>query len=109
MLTGSMGLLPSASLGALNEDGTGLGMYEPIHGSAPDIAGKGVANPLAMILSTAMLLRHSCGLEAEAQAIEHAVDEVIEAGLRTADIGDPGDSTLGTREMAEQVLKRLRR
>ncbi|MEX2032850.1 MAG: isocitrate/isopropylmalate family dehydrogenase, partial [Dehalococcoidia bacterium] len=107
MLTGSMGMLPSASLGVIREDGTGLGMYEPIHGSAPDIAGKGVANPLAMILTTAMLLRHSCGLEVEAQAVERAVMDVIESGLRTADLAAPGQPTLGTRDMAEAVLKRL--
>jgi 3-isopropylmalate dehydrogenase len=89
------------------EDGTGLGMYEPIHGSAPDIAGKGIANPLAMILTTAMLLRHSCGLEDEAQAVERAVMDVIEGGLRTADLAAPGQPTLSTREMAEAVLKRL--
>src|SRR5690606_28383048 len=75
LLTCPQVLLPSASVGVINEDGTGLGMYEPIHGSAPDIAGQGVANPLAMLLSTAMLLRHSCGLEEEARAIEQAVTE----------------------------------
>lgn len=107
MLTGSMGMLASASLGALGEDGLGLGMYEPIHGSAPDIAGKGVANPLAMVLTTAMLLRHSCGLEEEAQAVEQAVMDVIDAGLRTADIAAPGEATKSTREMAEEVLARL--
>ena len=107
MLTGSMGMLASASIGTMREDGTGLGMYEPIHGSAPDIAGKGIANPLAMLLSTAMLLRHSCGLEAEARAIEQAVGEVIEAGHRTADIGTAGEKTLGTREMADLVLARI--
>ena len=72
MLAGSLGMLPSASLGELREDGRGLGMYEPIHGSAPDIAGQGVANPVAMFLCVAMLLRHSCGLEAEAAALEAA-------------------------------------
>ncbi|MCK9486184.1 MAG: 3-isopropylmalate dehydrogenase [Dehalococcoidia bacterium] len=107
MLTGSMGMLPSASLGALGEDGLGLGMYEPIHGSAPDIAGTGVANPLAMILSAAMLLRHSCGLEDEARAVEQAVTDVIETGLRTADLAAPGEPTLDTRAMADAVLKRL--
>jgi len=107
MLTGSMGMLASASLGALGEDGLGLGMYEPIHGSAPDIAGQGVANPLAMVLTTAMLLRHSCGLEEEAQAVEQAVMDVIDAGLRTADIAAPGQPTQGTREMADAVLARL--
>ncbi len=107
MLTGSMGMLASASLGTLGEDGLGLGMYEPIHGSAPDIAGKGVANPLAMILTTAMLLRHSCGLEEEARAVEQAVADVIEEGLRTADLAAPGQATLGTRDMADAVLKHL--
>jgi 3-isopropylmalate dehydrogenase len=107
MLTGSMGMLASASLGTLGEDGLGLGMYEPIHGSAPDIAGKGVANPLAMILTTAMLLRHSCGLEEEARAVEQAVADVIEEGLRTADLAAPGQATLGTTDMADAVLKRI--
>ncbi|MCK9493870.1 MAG: 3-isopropylmalate dehydrogenase [Dehalococcoidia bacterium] len=107
MLTGSMGMLASASLGQLGEDGLGLGMYEPIHGSAPDIAGKGVANPLAMILTTAMLLRHSCGLEEEAQAVERAVMAVIDAGLRTPDIAATGEPSLPTREMADEVLSRL--
>ena len=107
MLTGSMGMLASASLGEIGEDGLGLGMYEPIHGSAPDIAGQGIANPLAMVLTTAMLLRHSCGLEEEAQAVERAVMDVIESGLRTADLAAPGEATKGTREMADEVLKRL--
>jgi 3-isopropylmalate dehydrogenase len=104
-----MGMLPSASLGTLREDGTGLGMYEPIHGSAPDVAGKCLANPLAMILTTAMLLRHSCGLEEEAQAVESAVQDVIESGLRTADLAAPGERALPTREMADAVLDRLGR
>jgi len=107
MLTGSMGMLASASIGTMKADGTGLGMYEPIHGSAPDIAGKGIANPLAMLLSTAMLLRHSCGLETEARAIEQAVGEVIEAGHRTGDIATKGEQSLGTREMADLVLARI--
>ena len=107
MLTGSMGMLASASIGTMRADGTGLGMYEPIHGSAPDIAGKGIANPLAMLLSTAMLLRHSCGLETEAQAIEQAVAEVIEAGHRTADLVGPDEASIGTREMADLVLARI--
>jgi 3-isopropylmalate dehydrogenase len=107
MLIGSMGMLASASLGTMEAGGTALGMYEPIHGSAPDIAGQGVANPLAMILCTAMLLRHSCGLEEEAQAVERAVQEVIESGLRTADIASAGEPTLDTRAMADAVLARL--
>jgi len=98
VLAGSMGMLPSASLG----EGT-LGLYEPIHGSAPDIAGKGIANPIGTILSTAMLLRHSLNLEAEAQAIEKAVDETITNGARTADIG----GKLSTRQMADEIISRL--
>ena len=101
MLPGSLGLLPSASLGE-----SGPGLYEPIHGSAPDIAGKGIANPLATILAAAMLLRHSLGLEAEASAIEQAVENVLEAGHRTADIAD-GETSLGTEEMTNQVLAAL--
>lgn len=98
VLAGSMGMLPSASLGA-----GGCGLYEPIHGSAPDIAGKGIANPIGTILSTAMLLRHSLGLENEAVAIEKAVDETITAGARTADLG----GTLTTTQMADQIISRL--
>jgi len=98
VLAGSMGMLPSASLG---EGGPGL--YEPIHGSAPDIAGKGIANPSGTILSSAMLLRHSLGLEAEAAAIEKAVDETISAGCRTADIG----GKLSTHQMADEIIARL--
>ncbi len=109
MLTGSLGMLPSASLSDMNEAGTTRGMYEPIHGSAPDIAGKGVANPLAMFLCTAMLLRHSCGLEEEAQALEAAVAGAVAEGLRTPDIAGPGEAVLGTREMADAVLGRIGR
>jgi 3-isopropylmalate dehydrogenase len=98
VLAGSMGLLPSASLG---DDGPGL--YEPIHGSAPDIAGKGVANPLGTILSAALLLRHSLRLEREAAAVEAAVDAVLADGARTADLG----GRLGSRDMAAAVLARL--
>jgi 3-isopropylmalate dehydrogenase len=98
VLAGSMGMLPSASLGA---DGPGL--YEPIHGSAPDIAGKGIANPLGTILSSAMLLRHSLHLDKEAAAIEAAVDQTLTAGCRTADLG----GTLNTKQMTEEVLKRI--
>ena len=105
MLPGSMGLLPSASLGS---DGPGL--YEPIHGSAPDIAGQGVANPLATILASAMMLRHSLGLEAEAAAVEAAVDHVIDQGHRTADLGQPvGEGkAMGTVEMADAVIDALK-
>jgi len=98
VLTGSLGLLPSASLG----EGT-LGLYEPIHGSAPDIAGKGVANPLGTILSAAMLLRHSLGLEGDAKAIEDAVQKVLDSGLRTADLSG-GLRSLGTTEMTDAVV-----
>ena len=98
VLTGSLGLLPSASLG----EGT-LGVYEPIHGSAPDIAGRGIANPLGTILSAAMLLRHSLDLDAEARAVEEAVQKVLDNGLRTADLGG-GRSSLSTTQMAHAVM-----
>jgi 3-isopropylmalate dehydrogenase len=98
MLPGSMGLLPSASLGT-----PGPGLYEPIHGSAPDIAGKGIANPLATILAAAMLLRHSLSLETEAKAIETAVDAVLAAGHRTKDIAGTGPH-ISTVEMGQLVL-----
>jgi 3-isopropylmalate dehydrogenase len=107
MLIGSMGMLASASLSTPAEEGTALGMYEPIHGSAPDITGQGISNPLAMILCTAMLLRHSCGLEEEAQAVEAAVQAVVESGLRTADLAAPGEATLDTKAMADAVLEQL--
>jgi 3-isopropylmalate dehydrogenase len=104
MLAGSMGLLPSASLGA----GDGPGLYEPIHGSAPDIAGQGVANPCGTILSAAMLLRHSCGAGAAAQAIEAAVAGAIRSGARTRDIAAPGARDwLGTAAFTDVVLKHL--
>ena len=89
MLTGSLGMLPSASLGTLREDGTGLGMYEPIHGSAPDIAGQGVANPLAMFLCVAQLLPLSCWLAAEAAGGEAAAAPAIPAELAAAKAGQP--------------------
>jgi 3-isopropylmalate dehydrogenase len=98
VLAGSMGMLPSASIGA-----GGPGLYEPIHGSAPDIAGKGIANPIGTILSTALLLRHTLGLEAEAAMIEKAVDQTITEGARTADLG----GKLSTTQMADEILKRL--
>jgi 3-isopropylmalate dehydrogenase len=104
MLAGSMGLLPSASLGA----GSGPGLYEPIHGSAPDIAGQGVANPCGTILSAAMLLRHSCGAEAAAQAIEAAVAAAIRSGARTRDIALPGARDwLGTKAFTDVVLEHV--
>ncbi len=103
MITGSIGMLPSASLGA-----GGLGMYEPIHGSAPDIAGKNKANPLAAILSAAMMLRLSFHLEKEAAAIEKAVTRVLEKGYRTGDIFSEGNILVGTREMGQMVAAALK-
>lgn len=107
VLAGSMGMLPSASLG---ESGLGLspdagvkGLYEPIHGSAPDIAGRGIANPIGTILSAALMLRHSFKLEAEAEAVETAVHQAITDGARTADLG----GRLTTRQMADEVIARL--
>lgn len=101
MLPGSLGLLPSASLGD-----PGPGLYEPIHGSAPDIAGQGIANPLATILAAAMALRHSLGLETEAVAVEVAVDAALDDGLRTVDIA-AGGASVSTAEMGEAVATRL--
>lgn len=125
VLVGSMGLLPSASLGddasaRTAAESFGLewsqrddaapgtkGLYEPIHGSAPDIAGKGIANPLGSILSAALLLRHSLKLETEAQTIERAVDELLTQGSRTADIAREDDAVLDTCQMTDEVLKRI--
>lgn len=102
MLTGSIGMLPSASL-----DERGKGLYEPIHGSAPDIAGKGLANPLATILSVAMMLRYSLGRAAEAERVEAAVRKVLQQGLRTADIYTDGCRKVGTQEMGDVVVAAL--
>jgi len=102
MLTGSIGMLPSASL-----DENGKGLYEPIHGSAPDIAGMGMANPLAMVLSVAMMLRYSLNDEPAAQRIERAVKKVLTQGYRTGDIWTPGTSKVGTKEMGDAVLAAL--
>ncbi|WP_049721987.1 3-isopropylmalate dehydrogenase [Gilvimarinus polysaccharolyticus] len=102
MLTGSIGMLPSASL-----DKDGRGMYEPCHGSAPDIAGQGIANPLATILSVSMMLRYSLGLTKSADAIDAAVGVVLDQGLRTADIYTPGTTKVGTCEMGDAVLAAL--
>ncbi|NTV70962.1 MAG: 3-isopropylmalate dehydrogenase [Azonexaceae bacterium] len=102
MLTGSIGMLPSASLDANNK-----GMYEPSHGSAPDIAGKGVANPLATILSVAMLLRYTFGLEEQALRVENAVKKVLAQGYRTGDIYERGTNKVGTKEMGDAVLAAL--
>ena len=108
MITGSMGMLPSASLGeACNRYGQRRGLYEPIHGAAHDIAGKGIANPLAMILSAALMLRWSFGLHDEAERIERAVARALDDGLRCADIQQAGTTVLGTRAMGQAVIERL--
>lgn len=110
MLAGSMGMLPSASLGdQLNSSSNRLGLYEPIHGSAPDIAGQGIANPLATILSAALLLRWSLGLPAEAEAVEQAVEKVLDEGYRCRDIMTPGGKRLSTAEMGSEVVERIQR
>ncbi len=110
MLTGSLGMLPSASLGATDEDTGRLpALYEPVHGSAPDIAGMGRANPLAMLLSLAMALRYSFGREDDAALIERAIGKVLAAGLRTADILQPGMRALSTAQMGEAVVAELDR
>jgi 3-isopropylmalate dehydrogenase len=109
-LAGSMGLMPSASLGsAMNRHGGYRGLYEPIHGTAPDIAGRGVANPIAAIQSLALLLRYSLKLEREARAVEHAVDDAIELGLRTPDIARPGEKTATTAEVGNAIAAALTR
>lgn len=101
-LTGSIGMLPSASIGKSK-----LGMYEPIHGSAPDIAGKNIANPIATILSTAMMMKYSFGKEDEAKSIENAVTKVLDLGYRTADIYSDGTTLVGTREMGDLIISHL--
>ena len=98
MITGSIGMLPSAPLGA---DGPGL--FEPVHGSAPDIAGRGIANPLAMFLSVALMLRHGLGLESEAAAVESAVERALESGLRTPDLGGDAGTVEATRAVLDQL------
>jgi 3-isopropylmalate dehydrogenase len=116
-----MGMLPSASLGGpaggdvaeatggSRRDPMKIGLYEPIHGTAPDIAGQGIANPLAAILSVAMLLRHSLALPGEAERVEQAVERVLTAGHRTKDIHTPGSRLVGTREMGDRVVRELER
>ncbi len=108
MLTGSLGLLPSASLGAKNKDGKMRAMYEPIHGSAPDIAGKGIANPIATILSFAMALRFSLNLDKEADVLEKAVQEVLNDGLRTKDIASKGTREVSTKQMGDAIISKLK-
>jgi len=106
-LTGSLGMLPSASLGAKDANGRQHALYEPIHGSAPDIAGQGVANPIACILSFAMCLRYSLGRGDDAALLEKAVDRVLAEGYRTPDIMQPGMTRVGTSDMTAQVMKAL--
>jgi len=112
MIAGSIGLLASASLGHPQPGragATGLGLYEPVHGSAPDIAGQGTANPLAAFGSVALMLRHSLDMEEAAAAVESAIDRVLERGLRTPDLwtGRSGESKVGTGEMARAVIGEL--
>jgi 3-isopropylmalate dehydrogenase len=107
MLAGSMGMLPSASLGTQRTEHGILGLYEPIHGSAPDIAGQDKANPIATILSVAMLLRYSLGLTQEADAIETAVEHCINSGYRTEDLREEGKTTVGTKEMGRHIVEAL--
>jgi len=109
MLTGSLGMLPSASLGAPDATGRRKALYEPVHGSAPDIAGKDLANPLATLLSLAMMLRYSFDLGADAELIEKAVQTVLKAGIRTGDIATPGSSKVSTTAMGDAVLRELDR
>ena len=107
MIAGSLGMLPSASLGAPDANGRRKAIYEPVHGSAPDIAGRGVANPLGAILSVAMMLRHSLSLEAEAKLLERAVEAALADGLRSADIAAPGTPAVTTEAMGDGVLAAL--
>jgi len=108
MLTGSLGLLPSASLGAKDKNGNMRSMYEPVHGSAPDIAGKSIANPIATILSFAMALRYSLDLEKEADQLEKAVQDVLDEGLRTKDIISKGMKEVSTSDMGAAIISKLK-
>jgi|TARA_B110000211_G_scaffold158066_1_gene178914 3-isopropylmalate dehydrogenase len=108
MLTGSLGLLPSASLGAKDKNGKMRSMYEPIHGSAPDIAGKDIANPIASILSLSMALRYSLELDAEADLLDLAVQQVLDDGLRTKDIMSTGKKEVGTAVMGDAIISKLK-
>ena len=107
MLTGSLGMLPSATLGAPDATGRRHALYEPIHGSAPDIAGKGIANPMGQVLSFAMLLRYSFEMEEDAALIELACTKVLASGLRTADVMGPGTAKVGTSVMGEAIVREL--
>jgi 3-isopropylmalate dehydrogenase len=107
MLTGSLGMLPSASLGAAAKSGRRKALYEPVHGSAPDIAGKDIANPLACVLSFAMMLRYSFDLAEEAALVERAVQNALKSGVRTSDIMQPGTARVSTTVMGDTVLREL--
>ncbi len=109
MLTGSLGMLPSASLGPLAENGSRAAMYEPVHGSAPDIAGQGKANPLAMIMSFAMMLKYSFNMIEDSNLIERAVQSVLSQGLRTADISDGTGEVISTQNMGKAVIEELKK
>jgi 3-isopropylmalate dehydrogenase len=110
MLTGSLGMLPSASLGEINpKTGSRKALYEPVHGSAPDIAGKGLANPIAMIGSFGMALRYSFGLNEAADRLDAAIATVLGAGLRTADIQSEGSAVVSTSQMGDSILAELER
>ena len=109
MLTGSLGMLPSASLGAPDVTGRRKALYEPVHGSAPDIAGKGIANPLAELMSYSMMLRYSFDLKEDADLVDQAIEDVLEKGVRTADIAEPGATKVSTSGMGDAVLASLDR
>jgi 3-isopropylmalate dehydrogenase len=108
MLTGSLGMLPSASLGPMAENGSRAAMYEPVHGSAPDIAGQGKANPLAMIMSFAMMLKYSFNMQEDSILVENAVQAVLSKGLRTVDISDGADKVVSTQDMGKAVIAELK-
>jgi 3-isopropylmalate dehydrogenase len=107
MLTGSLGMLPSASLGILDSSGSRKALYEPVHGSAPDIAGKDLANPIATLLSFAMMLRYSFSMEQDADLIETAIQKVLTGGMRTADIMSPGLARVSTSVMGDSIIREL--
>ncbi len=107
MLAGSMGMLPSASLGTRHTEHGLFGLYEPIHGTAPDITGQDKANPVAAILTAALLLRYSLGLQQEAAAIESAVEQIINHGYRTEDIREEGKNVVGTKEMGRLIANAI--
>ena len=108
MLTGSLGLLPSASLGAKDKNGKIRSLYEPVHGSAPDIAGKNIANPIAAILSLSMALRYSLNLDKDADQLDLAVQNVLDDGLRTKDIMAPGMKEVTTSDMGDAIISKLK-